>query len=137
MAEMMVAKVWSSYGLPGSAMACSANCSPLQRFSVVSIETFTPNSEGVRATGPSLALPAFLSRKGPLGFFVGFANRSSLLADAFHLANIQGIDLATPLALPMLNNREPPSENCIQFLVTIDLAPDVADDTAKIGLPRA
>jgi hypothetical protein len=63
------------------------------------------------------------------------------LADAFDLVGVQGIDLAPALALPLFQNRlalvERPFEDCVQFLVAGDLAPDVADGAAEISLQYA
>ena len=39
-----VARVWPSYGRPGSALAWIANWPPLQRLRVVAMEALTPNS---------------------------------------------------------------------------------------------
>ena len=37
-------RVWPSYGLPGSALACSTNWPPGARALVVTIDALTPNS---------------------------------------------------------------------------------------------
>jgi hypothetical protein len=56
-ASMTVASVCPSYGLPGSALACSTNWPPGARALVVTMETLTPNSQGALA----LPLPMHLT----------------------------------------------------------------------------
>jgi hypothetical protein len=63
------------------------------------------------------------------------------LADAFHFGGMQAVDLGT--ALPALlrsypsSEAEQVSEAGLEPMVTVDLAGNVADDAAEIGLERA
>src|SRR5713226_2472823 len=63
------------------------------------------------------------------------------LADAFHFGGMQAVDPGA--ALPALLRAHPPakaeqvSEAGLEPIIAVDLAGDVADDAAEIGLERA
>src|SRR5712671_3176005 len=63
------------------------------------------------------------------------------LADAFHFGGMQAVDLGAALPAFLLANppakAEQVSESGLKPIIAVDLAGDVADDAAEIGLERA
>lgn len=82
-----------------------------------------------------------LQRGGERDFDAEFVGPVRLaLADAFDLRRMQAVDLATALALPLLQDRrglvERPKEDGPQLLVIADLAANVANGAAEIDPER-
>lgn len=59
------------------------------------------------------------------------------LADALDLGRMQAPDLAAALALTVLQNRLRPPEDHLELFLAGDLASDVANGSAEIGLEPA
>src|SRR5262249_52873010 len=102
--------VWPSYGLPCSALACSANCPPLGAVTGVAIETLQPNSYG--------ELGRASCRQG--------------------LGRVQRGDLWPTLTWLLMANpqreMEQRSKALCERCVAVDLGGNITDDAAK---PRA
>src|SRR5882724_5947985 len=92
--------------------------------------------------GDELATLAVLERGGDADLDAELVRLVGLaLADAFHFGSMQAVDLGA--ALPALLLAHPPakaeqaSEAGLEPMVAVDLAGNVADDAAQIGLERA
>jgi hypothetical protein len=92
--------------------------------------------------GDELAALAVLERGGNADLDAELVRLVGLaLANAFHFGSMQAVDLGA--ALPALLLAHPPakaeqvSEAALEPMVAVDLAGDVADDAAEIGLERA
>src|SRR5215469_8440462 len=100
-------RVWPSYGLPCSAVACSTNCPPLGAVTGVAIETLQPNSCGARLAA----------------------------ADALDLGRVQRVDLWPALTLLLMANPQREIEQrakaVFERCVALDLAANITDDAAK------
>src|SRR5258708_37189627 len=92
--------------------------------------------------GDELAALAVLEGGGNADLDAELVRLVSLaLADAFHFGSMQAVDLGA--ALPAFLLAHPPakaeqvSEAALEPMAAIDLAGNVADDAAEIGLDRA